>query len=90
MSRPDDLDRELLAIIRESVPPKKAKQLAPSATLRQLGLDSLTMVMIVGRFIESYPIDVEPLQERFAALKTVGELVELGRVARDLWKQQAR
>jgi len=88
MAPQTDSDEELLAIIRESVPPKKAKQIAPAATLRQLGIDSLTMVIIIGRFIADYPIEVEPLQDRFTAVKTIGQLLELGRVARDMWRRE--
>jgi acyl carrier protein len=78
-------DEELFAVIKETVPPGKRRGLKVESTLRQAGIDSMTLVIIVGRFLEKYPVPVEPLQEQLAAVKTIGQLLELGRVARATW-----
>ncbi|OJH39894.1 acyl carrier protein [Cystobacter ferrugineus] len=80
-------DEELLAVIEETLPPDKARRVRPEAALRQLGIDSLNLVIIVGRFLERYPVPVEPLRERLGSVRTVGELLDLGRMARSEWRR---
>ncbi|WP_164018994.1 phosphopantetheine-binding protein [Pyxidicoccus trucidator] len=80
-------DEDLLAVIKEALPPGRARHLRPEATLRQVGIDSLCLVLIVGRFLERYPVPVEPLQHQLGSVRTIGELLDLGRGARATWMQ---
>lgn len=75
----------MLAIIKETVPPGRVRHIHPEATLRQAGIDSLCMVLIVGRFLERYPGPAEPLEKQLGSVRTIRELLDLGRVAREAW-----
>ncbi|MDC0708333.1 beta-ketoacyl synthase [Stigmatella sp. ncwal1] len=85
MSFSADDDEELLAIIRETVPPGRGRYIHPEATLRQVGIDSLCMVLIIGRFLDRYPGPVEILEKQLSSVRTLRELLDLGRVARAAW-----
>lgn len=76
-----DLEEQMLQIVRESVPAAKRAKVSRDARLRDVGVDSLTLVIIVGQFVSRFKVPVEHLQKRVGAVVTVGQLVDLGREA---------
>jgi acyl carrier protein len=76
-------DERIVALIAEAVPGKFKKTRITSETnlQKELGLDSLGMLSLVFRFEELYGIDIAQMgiEINIAKLKTVGDLVAVGR-----------
>jgi acyl carrier protein len=70
MTREED---ELLDVIAAEAAIPRAK-LVRSATLEELGLDSMVFAILGFAVEDKYNVRVEP--ERFAGLETVGELLD--------------
>lgn len=78
-----ELDDKIIALIAASVPGKfKKTKITVATNLQQeLGLDSIGMLALVFRFEESFGIDIAQLglDINIAKLKTVGDLLQMGR-----------
>lgn len=69
--------RELLA---ENLPPRLARrtELQAAVTLRELGLNSLGLILVMTRFCEEFDIRMESLDTNVGELRTVGDLIAAG------------
>lgn len=79
----NDLEQELMALIAEAVPPARRPRIARSATLREVGLDSLTLMIVVSQFLERHPMPTATLERLLPNIRTVGDLLDAGRAALD-------
>ena len=75
------LDKELMALISQALPRNKAKSMTRTSVLRELGIDSLTLMIIVGRFMDAYHVDVAALKSSLGSIRIVEDLLTLGRRA---------
>jgi acyl carrier protein len=70
---------ELIALLKEAVPRARSSRALTDATeLRELGVDSLGLVMLVVQFCERYGFDPSTLGSDVEAIRTVGQVLELG------------
>jgi acyl carrier protein len=68
--------RELLA---ENLPRKaRGPDLQPTTTLRELGVNSLGLVLVMTRFCEEFGIRMETLDGNLGELRTIGDLLAAG------------
>ena len=68
--------RELLA---ENLPRSaRGPDLQPSTTLRELGVNSLGLVLVLTRFCEEFDIRMETLDGSLGELRTIGDLLAAG------------
>ena len=74
-------DEELLDLLSEALPKSRRSRLNPEAGLREVGLDSLGLMLVVSRFLERYPFSASAFEARLAEVRTVGDLLALGRAA---------
>jgi acyl carrier protein len=74
-----EVETRIRAVVLASVPP--ATEFEPQASLRRdLGLDSLALVALLGRVGEALGVDADDVVEAMveAPIVTVGDLVALG------------
>ena len=76
-----DVEQELMALVAESIAPGKRGKLSKKASLKEVGLDSLTLMIVVSQFLERHPMPTAPLERLLPNIQTVGDLVEAGRIA---------
>jgi acyl carrier protein len=68
--------RELLA---ENLPRSaRGGDLQPTTTLRELGVNSLGLVLVMTRFCEEFEIRMETLDGNLGELRTIGDLLAAG------------
>jgi phosphopantetheine binding protein len=79
-----DTEKELIELIAEHIPRKYRSHLSPEAALRDLGVDSLGLALIVGEFLRRHPAPVSLLEGRLAKVRTVAELLSVGTLAMSL------
>jgi aryl carrier-like protein len=75
------IEQELMDMITESVEPSQRRRVTRSATLLEIGMDSLTLMIVLSQFLERYPGAAASLQGALPKLQTVADLVEAGRTA---------
>jgi hypothetical protein len=76
-----DLEDRLLRIVRDNVPSSKRAALRRESILREVGVDSLTLVIIVSQFVETFRVPVDSMQEGLGTIRTIGDLLDLGSAA---------
>jgi acyl carrier protein len=68
--------RELLS---ENLPRSALRSdLQPGTVLRELGVDSLGLILIVTRFCEEFDVRIETLDANLGELRTIGDLIAAG------------
>lgn len=80
---PTPSDDELLGLLTEALPKSRHARLRADAGLREIGLDSLGLMLVVSRFLERYPSSASTFEARLAEVRTLGDLLALGRAAID-------
>jgi hypothetical protein len=79
-----EVEEELMAIIAASLPPARRARVTRTATLREVGLDSLTLMIVVGQFLERHPIPTTEIERLLPEMRTVGDLLNAGVTALEL------
>jgi aryl carrier-like protein len=72
-----DAKTSVLELLREVLPPNGRRRLKHSATLTEVGLDSMGLMILVGRFLEHHPISTAVFESRLPHVRTVADLLEL-------------
>lgn len=76
-----NIENEMWEILRAALPPKKRNRLTPASHLRDVGIDSLTLMVVVGKFVEKHPVQLDTFTNELAQVKTVQDLIKVGTMA---------
>jgi acyl carrier protein len=71
----------LLELLLENLPRSvrhRQDDLRPATALRELGVDSLGLILVITRFCEEFDIRMETLEGNIGDLRTVGDLLIAG------------
>lgn len=69
----------LRELLRENLPRSASRRdLQPATSLRELGVDSLALILIVTRFCEEFDVRMETLDTSLGKLRTIGDLIAAG------------
>lgn len=74
----DPVEKKVFALLREAASPEgQSVTIAPDVELKQLGLDSMALVMLVVRFEEELNVDVADAEP--GTIRTVGDVLRFAR-----------
>lgn len=76
--KPEKLNKELMAIIREVIPQDRARvDIRPELTLDALGIDSLGKATMAFRLEEKYGINLADYTTEIAKIRTISDVLDL-------------
>lgn len=77
---PQSTPERLKKLLTENLPrAARRAEILPQTTLRELGLDSLGLILVVTRFCEEFNVDMAAaLEENLGELRTVDDLLSAG------------
>jgi len=66
-------------LLSENLPrPIRKSALQPATTLRELGINSMGLILVIARFCEEFDIPPESLQGNLGDFRTVDDLLSAG------------
>jgi len=69
----------LRELFTENLPRSAARRaLQPTTPLREVGIDSLALILIVTRFCEEFDVRMDTLDTNLGKLRTIGDLIAAG------------
>ena len=88
---PEGAERRLMKILAAGLP-RSARSLAlsPERNLRDLGLNSLGLILVVTKFCEECGVGLDVLDVEVGPLRTVGDLLAEGRRILEAQGRQGR
>lgn len=77
--QPQSTPERLKKMLMENLPRTAHRaEILPETTLRELGLDSLGLILVVTRFCEEFNVNMAVLEENIGELRTVDDLLNAG------------